>query len=175
MPGRRCSTRAFCTCGSPIPFCTFSPVRGFRRIQRPSDGPCWICTQMSLSRGTSFGLAQLRKSPITGTWRNLASEGANRKSRFARRLLGSAILFLHKETSEEQSVHARAEKRTDRVGGRVHDGFAAQVEGRVHDDGHAGALAEFIDQAVVERIDFFFDGLRARAAVHVSDGGDGAA
>jgi len=39
--------------------------------------------------------------------------------------------------------------------GRVHDGFTAQVEGRVHDDGHAGALAEFVDQAVVERIDSF--------------------
>src|SRR5258707_9305743 len=132
MPGRRWSTRAFCTCGSPIPFCTFSPVRGFRRIQRPSDGPCWICTQMSVSRGTNFRPVQLRKLPRIGTWRNPASEGANRKSRFARRLLGSAILFLHEETSEEQGIHAGTEKCTDGVGGRVHNGLTARVERRVH-------------------------------------------
>src|ERR1700687_3909785 len=151
MPGRKYSARAFCTCGSPIPCCTLWPVRGFRRIQRPSEGPCCICTQISESRGTSFRLVQLKKLPRSGTRRNPPSEGAKRKSQFARRLVDSAILFLHEAASEEQRVHAEAEEGADRIGGRVHDGLAAQIEGRVHNDGDAGVLAEFVDEAVVER------------------------
>src|SRR6266849_620081 len=130
---------------------------------------------MSESRGTSFRLLQLRKSPRTGTRRNPPSDGANRNSRFARRLVDSAILFLHEETSEEQGVHAGAEKCADRIGWRVHDGLAAQIEGSIHDDGDAGTFAKFVDQAVVERIDFLLDGLWTRAAVHVGDCGNDAA
>ena len=41
--------------------------------------------------------------------------------------------------------------------------------------GTPGALSEFINEAPVERTDVALDGLRARAAIHVSDGGDHAA
>ena len=51
----------------------------------------------------------------------------------------------------------------------MHDGFAAKIEGSVHDDGNSGAFAEFVDEAIVKRIDFFFDGLRTGAAIDVSD------
>jgi hypothetical protein len=91
------------------------------------------------------------------------------------RLLDSAILFFHQIAAEDQRVHARTEKRADGVGGRMDDSLTAEVKGRIHDDGHAGTLAEFVDEAVVERIDFLLHGLRAGAAVHVGDGGDDAA
>jgi len=47
------------------------------------------------------------------------------------------MLIFDEEASDHQRVHAGAEKCPYRVGRRVHDGFAAQVERRVHDDGHA--------------------------------------
>jgi len=61
------------------------------------------------------------------------------------------------------------------VGGSVNNGFTAEIERRVHDDGNAGALAKFIDEPPIERIDFLFDGLRTGAAVNVRDGGNDAA
>src|SRR5262249_22177441 len=54
------------------------------------------------------------------------------------------------------------------------DGFAAEIETRVHDDGNAGDFSEFVDEAIVERIDFTLDGLRAGAAVDVRNAGDDA-
>ena len=83
-------------------------------------------------------------------------------------------LFLHQVAADHQRVHSGTEECAHGIGRRIHDGFAAQVERRVHDHGHAGALAEFIDQVPVQRIDFFFDRLRTRAAIHVRDRGNDA-
>src|SRR5467141_2691315 len=87
-----------------------------------------------------------------------------------RSLLIAKYSFFHEEASDHQGVHAGAEKCSNRVGRRVNDGFAAQIERRVHDYGHARALSEFIDQPPIERIDLFLDGLWPRAAVHMRDG-----
>jgi len=62
--------------------------------------------------------------------------------------------FFDEEASDHQRVHAEL-KNVRIASSRVHDGFAAQIERRVHDDGHARALSEFIDQPPVERIDSF--------------------
>src|SRR5208283_2044337 len=92
-----------------------------------------------------------------------------RKKRFARRLPGSPTLFLHKNAAENQGVHAGTEKGADGVRGGVDNGFTPKVERRVHDDRNAGALAKFVDQPPIERIDFLLDGLRAGATVNVRD------
>src|SRR5260370_7535788 len=84
--------------------------------------------------------------------------------------LTSKRSFLDEEASDHQRVHAGAEKGSYRIGRRVYDGFAAKIERRVHDDGHARAFSKFIDQPPVERIDLFLDSLRPRAAVYVRDG-----
>src|ERR1700747_76559 len=54
--------------------------------------------------------------------------------------------FLHQKTADDQCIHARAKECAHRVCWRVHDGFAAQIERRVHDHRHSGALFEFIQQ-----------------------------
>ena len=79
------------------------------------------------------------------------------------------MLLLHQKAAEDEGVHAGTKKGAEGIGGRVHDGFAAKIEGGVHDHGHAGALAEFIDEAVVERVNFLFDRLGTGAAVDVGD------
>src|SRR5262249_11349895 len=66
----------------------------------------------------------------------------------------------------------RAKEGANGVGWCVHDGFTAEIERSIHDDRYAGTLAEFVDEMVVERIDFLLDGLRAGAAINVRDGGD---
>src|SRR5258708_22595327 len=80
--------------------------------------------------------------------------------------LTSKRSFLDEEISDHQRVHAGAEKCSNRVGRRVYDCFAAKIERRVHDDGHARALPEFIDQPPVERIDLILYSLWPRSAVH---------
>src|SRR5208283_4393022 len=112
---------------------------------------------------------------MMGRRRSPAKGEAKRKKRFARRLPGSRILFRHKEAAENQDVHAGAEKGADGIRGRVDNGFTAKVERRVHDDWNAGALAKFVDEPPIERIDFLLDRLWAGATVNVRDGGNDAA
>src|SRR5580692_407453 len=83
--------------------------------------------------------------------------------------------FFYKEGADNQRIHARAEESTHRVRRRVHDGFAAQIEGCIHEDRHAGAFVKFVDYAPVEGVDLFLHSLRPCASVNVSDGGDHAA
>ncbi len=85
-------------------------------------------------------------------------------------LLISNSSFFDEVASDRQRVHAGTKKCSYRVGRRVHDGFAAQIERGVQNDGYPGALSEFIDQPPIQRIDLFLDSLRPRAAVHVRDG-----
>src|SRR3989449_10132016 len=85
-----------------------------------------------------------------------------------------AVSLFHQERADDQRIHARAEKRAHRIGGRIDDGLTAQVKRRIHDDRHARAVAEFFDQSPVERIHLLLDGLRARGAIHVSDRRDNA-
>src|SRR6266852_5718281 len=75
--------------------------------------------------------------------------------------------FLHKKTAYDQRVHTRAEKGAHRIGRRVHDSFAAQIKGSVHDHWDSRAFFEFIQQTPVQRIDFLLHGLRTRAPVDV--------
>ena len=45
-----------------------------------------------------------------------------------RRLFLELTLFFHEEATNHKRVHTGAEERAHRVGRRVHDGFAAQIE-----------------------------------------------
>ena len=78
-----------------------------------------------------------------------------------------SFLFLYKEATENEGVHAGAEKSADSIGGRVHDGFPTEIERRIHDDRHAGAFAKFIDEPVIERVDFFSTVCGRRCRRHV--------
>src|SRR5260221_14549499 len=128
MPDRKCSISAFCTSGSLIPCCTFCPVRGFTRIHKPSEGPRWICTQMSESGGTSLRLVQLRSTPRIGTRRNLPSEGAKRRSNFARRLGDSAIYFSTRKLPRSRASIPELKKGREGTGGVWEKASPPQVE-----------------------------------------------
>src|SRR3989449_7302771 len=84
--------------------------------------------------------------PSFSTTLNLISSGL-RPEHFPR----IAVSLFHQERADDQRIHARAEKRSHRIGGRIDDGLTAQVKRRIHDDRHARAVAEFFDQSPVER------------------------
>src|SRR5580704_4345632 len=61
-------------------------------------------------------------------------------------------LLLHDETPNHKRIHARSEKRPNRICRRAHDWLASQVERSVHHHRDASAVAEFANQPPVERI-----------------------
>src|SRR5712664_5002012 len=75
--------------------------------------------------------------------------------------------FLHKKAADDQRIHPGTEECAHRVGRRMHNGLATQIERGVHDYRDAGALFEFIQQTPVQRIYFFLHGLWPRATVDV--------
>src|SRR5579863_1985912 len=79
--------------------------------------------------------------------------------------------LLDDEIADHEGVHSRTEEGANGVCRRANNRFAAQIERRVHHYRNASALAKLPDHFPVKRIDGLFHGLRAGAAVHVSDGG----
>src|SRR6266446_2518593 len=151
---------------------THAPRQPFARRRSPLAArlhPFWgHVTRSTVSSKSSA----TRASPRYRQYSSTASVGASGRPRSAmtRCPLISNCSFFDEVASDCQRVHAGAEKCSYCVGRRVYDGFAAKIERRVQEDGHSCALSEFIDQPPIERIEFFLDGLRPRAAVHVRDG-----
>src|SRR6266403_5390612 len=151
---------------------THAPRQPFARRRSPLAArlhPFWgHVTRSTVSSKSSA----TRASPRYRQYSSTASVGASGRPRSAmtRCPLILNCSFFDEKASDRQRVHARAEKCPYRIGRRVHDCFPAQIERSVHDNGHARAFSEFIDQPPVEWIDLFLDGLRPRASVHVRDG-----
>jgi hypothetical protein len=59
----------------------------------------------------------------------------------------ASSLLLYKEAAQHKAVRAGAKKRTNGAGGRMDDS-SAEIEGGIHDNGHAG---KFIDEAIVKQ------------------------
>src|SRR5712692_2768913 len=70
----------------------------------------------------------------------------------ARSALGIRPVLSDEVIAEDQGVHAAAHERGMCLRRRVDDGLAAEVEGRVQDDGDARGLTEALDQVVVARV-----------------------
>ena len=86
--------------------------------------------------------------------------------------LGCRSVFDYDVIAEYEYVDTGAEKTADRVFGGVHNGFAHDVEGGVDHNGYAAKFFKFGDHLMVAGENFLGDGLYARGAVHMGDGGE---
>src|SRR6266446_5754577 len=151
---------------------THAPRQPFARRRSPLAArlhPFWgHVTRSTVSSKSSA----TRASPRYRQYSSTASVGASGRPRSAmtRCPLIFHCSFFDEEASDCQRVHAGAEKCSYCVGRRVYDGFAAQIERSVQDDRYSCPFSKFIDQPPIQRIDFFLDRLRPRAAIHVSNG-----
>src|SRR5450432_778609 len=137
---------------------------------RSSCSPAFHPCSFHVTRTSSSAKPRSRNAPPRyRQYSSIASVGSSLRPSSATicRWFILARSFLDEETADHQRVHAGAEKGSHRIGGRVYDCFASQVERRVHHDWDAGAFFKLIDQPPVERIYFFLHRLRPRASIHV--------
>src|SRR5437667_12509937 len=71
--------------------------------------------------------------------------------------------------TDDDGVHAGAEKTGQSLSGRIHDRLIF-IEARVEQDGNACDLFEFDDQPVIKGVLSFAHGLQSAGAVHMGDG-----